>query len=167
MEIIAIAAAVIAALSLGFSVYSSVQQGKSQQEIFDFNAAQQAKAAQEEKEAASSDAFKQAKLDDAEMAANRVYYNTSGVRIDENTTPALSLETQAGYRGMNVAAIRQRGYAKASQQLAASQISTFQGGMAKKASMYQAGTSLLSGTASILNSYNVANFYYRNTPTPQ
>jgi len=160
-----IAALVIMALAAATSAYSSVQQGKAQKEMFEYNAALQARSAKDEQEISASDAWKQAKMDDAELAANRVFFNTSGVRISEDDTPALSLVSQAGYRGMNVAAIRQRGASAASQQLAASRLSSFQGSVAQTASYYTAGTTLLSSAGKMVRSY--AAFNKLNTPSPR
>ena len=157
-----LAAVIIMAIAAGVSAYSSIQQGKAQKEMYEYNAAAQAQAAKDEQEASASDAWKQAKMDDAEMAANRVYFNASGVRISEDDTPAISLVSQAGYRGMNVAAIRQRGASAASQQLAASKLSSFQGRVAQTASYYTAGTTLLSSAGQMVGSYALYN--RMNTP---
>ena len=141
------------AVAAAATVYTSVKQGEAQKDISEYNAALQAQSAKDEQEISASDAWKQAKMDDAELAANRVFFNTSGVRISEDDTPAISLVSQAGYRGMNVAAIRQRGVSAASQQMAASKLSSFQGDVAMTASRYQAGTTLLSSAGQMIGKY--------------
>ncbi len=154
---IPIIALVIAGLAAGFSAYATIQQGEIQSDTLKYNSEMQRRAAEEKVEAAASDAWKQMKLDEAEMAANRVYFASSGVRIDDGS-PALSLVTQAGYRGMNVAAIRQRGMSEASQLFASSQLSQFSSGAAKTSSYWQAGTTLLTGASQMMNAYSAANY---------
>jgi hypothetical protein len=147
---IAIAALAAAAVS----AYGAVQSGQVQKKTAEFNAARSREAATSAQEAAASDAYKQMLIDEAEMASNRVYFATSGVRIDDGT-PVTSLSAQAGKRAIDVAAIRMRGLQSASNLLAQSGLYSMQGTAAQKAGFIQAGSTLLSGAGQSYSQYKL------------
>jgi hypothetical protein len=147
-----LAVATIAAAAM--SAYSSIQMGQSQKKIAEFNSAQSAQAATSAREAAASNAYKQMLVDEAEMASNRVYFATSGVRIDEGT-PVTALGTDAGRRALTVAAIRLRGQQEASNLLAQGAISQEQGKSAATAGSLQGASTLLSGAGRAYGTYTL------------
>jgi len=146
-------ALVVIAASAAVGAVGSIQQGKAAQEAAEFNAQMASDAASSKIKAAGSDAAKRAMIDEAEMAANRVYFNTRGVRIDDGS-PAISLKAQAGIRGMNIAAIRMRGMEEAGAMYNQASLYRFEGKQAKTASYFSAATSLLSGGGKMLSVYS-------------
>ena len=89
---LAIMAAVVAVAGAGATAYSGYQQN----EVAKDNAELQADAAQDTLTANASDAWKQLKMDEAEMASNRVYFNTSGMTINDVIPLGLCCQIRLG-----------------------------------------------------------------------
>lgn len=145
-------AAAIMAVAAAVTAAGSAAQGESARVIANTNADRARDVAVEKNKAAASDAYKQQLIDESEMAANRVYFNTRGVRIDDGT-PQLSLLNQAGNRGINVAAIRMRGAQEAGELMSQAGIFEAQGSAAHTAGYINAGASLLGGAAREVGPY--------------
>ena len=93
------------------------------------------------------------------ISSQRAAYGASGVDIEGS--PLLLLEDTAAQGEMDALAIRYGGEVEASQKRSQAELYELQGKNAKKASYYKAGSSLLSGGASIAKTYSDSkNPYY-------
>jgi hypothetical protein len=149
----AAAAYAVVAVAAAVTAVGSIVQADTQRKTANFNLDRAAEAAGQKQKASASDAYKQMLVDEAEMASNRVYFNTHGVRIDEGT-PLETLGEQAGNRAVNVAAIRLRGSMEAGELLNQGNLFQWQGKAASTASYINAGSTLLTAASSGMNAYS-------------
>jgi hypothetical protein len=145
-------AAAIAAVAAALTAVGTVSQADTQRKVANFNADRASEAAASKQTASASDAYKQMLVDEAEMASNRVYFNTHGVRIDEGT-PIETLGEQAGKRALNVAAIRMRGSMEAGELLNQGSLFQAQGQASQTAGYLNAGSTLLTQASRSTTAY--------------
>jgi len=143
--------AIIAALGAAFSAVSSIQQGKTQQKIFEYNAALAERQAEEERIAAKYSADRQREQGEQLKARQRLMYNVSGVSLAGS--PSDFLADTAKKLEMDAAAIQYGGESKGTMLELQANLQRMQGGSASNAGWWNAGTSLLAGATSISKSY--------------
>ena len=143
--------AIIALVAAGVGAYSSYQQGKQQEKIYDYNAALAERQAEEERQAAKYAADIQREQGEALKARQRLLFNVSGVTLEG--TPEDLLADTAKQLERDAKAIEYGGQSKGTALDLQANLMRMQGTSARRAGWWNAGTSLLSGASTAYNSY--------------
>ncbi len=151
MDPFSITFAVIAALSAAYGAYSGIQQGKQQKEMYEYNAVLAQRQAEEERAAAQYSADRQREQGETLKARQRLLYNVSGV--SPAGTPSDFLADTARKLEMDAQAIEYGGQSKGTMLELQSNLMRMQGGAAKRAGWWNAGSSLLGAATSISGAY--------------
>jgi hypothetical protein len=141
------------------SASGSLQEGQASEGAAAYNAAVARQSAQASVDKAAYDEEMHRERVRKLISSQRAAYGASGVDIEGS--PLLLLEDTAAQGEMDALAIRYGGEVEASQKRSQAELYELQGKNAKKASYYKAGSSLLSGGASIAKTYSDSkNPYY-------
>lgn len=140
----------ISALGTAASVAGSIQQGKQQEKVAEYNAAvaEQGAIAEEQKAAYEEEAHR--KKVKSILSSQQAAYGATGV--DMEGSPLLVMEDTAAQGELDALAIRYGGDVAAAQKRSQANLYRMQGKNARTAGYINAGTSLLTGAANIGNS---------------
>jgi hypothetical protein len=143
-------AGISAAVAAGGAVYSGVQQSNAA----DYNAAvaEQDALAANDRAKSEEDAHRESIR--RILATQRALYGKSGLSMEGS--PLLVMEDTAAQGELDALTIRYGGDIAAAKGRSSANLSRMQGGAAKTASYFQAGSTLLSGASSGAFSYNKA-----------
>lgn len=144
-------AAIIAAITAAITAYTSIQSGKAQKRISDYNAALAERQAEDERLAAADKAERQREQNEALLSRQRLLYNVSGVGMAG--TPSDVLMDTASKLELDAQAIKYGGESRGFALETQANIQRMQGAVAKKTGWWNAGTTLLSAASSISGSY--------------
>lgn len=143
--------AIIAALGAAFSAVSSIAQGNAQKKMYEYNAALAERQAEEERQAAKYAADREREQGEQLKARQRLLYNVSGVEL--TGTPSDFLTDTAKKLEMDAAAIERGGQSKGTALQLQANLQRMQGGSARNAGWWNAGSSLLAGATSLSRAY--------------
>lgn len=138
---------ILAGASSLMSAAGSLQQGKEEQATLDYNADVMRQGAQATREKAEFDETMHREKVRKLLSSQRAAYGAAGV--DMAGSPLLVLEDTAAQGELEAKTIKHGGEVEASQKLNQAEIYETQGKNARSASIWKAGTSLLSGGASV------------------
>ena len=142
---------ILTAASSLMGAAGSIQQGQAEQEAADYNADVARQSAQASLDKADYDETIHREKVRKLLSSQRAAYGAAGV--DMAGSPLLVLEDTAAQGELDAKAIRYGGEVEAKQKLSQAEIYELTGKNAKTASYYKAGTSLLSGGASMAKQY--------------
>ena len=145
--------AVAALAAVGISAYSAYSQGKSQQEMANYNSKMAQLQGQREQEAASAKADLYRKDADRRLATVRANYLASGV-VGGEGTPLLTLMESAQEAAKNEVRIRRQGEMTSWGLLSEANLSKMKGRSAYTQGLMGAGSSLLSGASRAYGAYS-------------
>jgi hypothetical protein len=142
---------ILGGVSTLVSTAGAIQQGQAEREAAEYNAEVMRQGAQASRDKAEYDETIHRERIRRLLSSQRAEYGASGV--DMAGSPLLVLEDTAAQGELDARAIRYGGEVEARQKLSQAEIYEQQGKSAKTASYYKAGSSLLSGGASIAKTY--------------
>ena len=136
---------------LGMSLFGTLQAGRTEQQWYDYNAALDIQRAKEERIAAGYEAGLHRKAGRELLETQRAGYAAAGVT--ERGTPSVVAEKTAEQIEIDALAIERSGAQRARYAMSQAKLSKMRGKAAKRASMWQAGSTLLGGGASIYQTW--------------
>lgn len=143
--------AVTGGLGVAMSAASSIQQGKQQKAMSEYNAAVARQEAEAIKEATAYEELRQKEQAKKLRGRQLALYGKSGVLMEG--TPLEVMEETAAQAELDTLAIRRAGATSASRQESQAQLDIIRGRSAERAGYYGAGTSLLTGAGQIASAY--------------
>ena len=148
---LAAAALVTSIAGTAMSVYSQVEQGKSQNEWSQYNAAVAERDAVAAQQSAEYDASQKRKETEKLLGRQRALYGKAGVTLEGS--PLLLMEETASQGELDALMIEREGKLKAGNYQSEAALSRMKGSSAQKAGYYGAGSSLLTGASSAMTAY--------------
>lgn len=136
---------------LGLGIYGTLQAGRQESDWYSYNAALDIQRAGEEKVAAGYEAGLHRKAGRALLEEQRAGYAAAGVT--ERGTPSIVAERTAEEIEIDALAIERSGAQRARYAMSQSKLSQMRGKMAKRASYWQAGSTLLGGGSQIYQTW--------------
>lgn len=134
---------------LGLGIYGTLQQGRTEQQWYDYNAALDIQRAKEERVAAGYEAGLHRKAGRALLEEQRAGY----IGVTERGTPSIVAEKTAEQIEIDALAIERAGVQRAGYARSQARISKLRGRAAKRASYWQAGSTLLGGGSQIYSTW--------------
>ena len=150
---LAAAALVTSIAGTAMSVYSQVEQGKSQNEWSQYNAAVAERDAVAAQQSAEYDASQKRKETEKLLGRQRALYGKAGVTLEGS--PLLLMEETASEGELDALMIEREGKLKAGNYQSEAALSRMKGSSAQKAGYYGAGSSLLTGASSAMTAYGL------------
>jgi len=150
---LAAAALVTSIAGTAMSVYSQVEQGKSQNEWSQYNAAVAERDALAAQQSAEYDAGEKRKETERLLGRQRALYGKAGVTLEGS--PLLLMEETASQGELDALMIEREGKLKAGNYQSEAALSRMKGSSAQKAGYYGAGSSLLTGASSAMTAYGL------------
>ena len=136
---------------LGMGVMGTLQQGRQEQQWYNYNAALDIQRAGQEREAAGYEAGLHRKAGRELLEEQRAGYAAAGVT--ERGTPGIVGEKTAEQIEIDALAIERAGAQRSQYAMSQAKMSKMRGKAAKRASMWQAGSTLLSGGSNIYQTW--------------
>ncbi len=143
---------IVGAAGIGLEVASTLERGKREQEALEFNARAQRNEALREEQAAADEAGRFATAGERLQATQRARFAKGGVTAEG--TPQLVLAEAAKILTEDVQRILKGGQRRGEALRTGARLSVAQGRTARRASLFEAGTSLLSGTVGVLDRFD-------------
>jgi len=150
---LAAAALVTSIAGTAMSVYSQVEQGKSQNEWSQYNAAVAERDAVAAQQSAEYDAAQKRKETAKLIGRQRALYGKAGVTFEGS--PLELMEETASQGELDALMIEREGKLKAGNYQSEAALSRMKGSSAQKAGYYGAGSSLLTGASSAMTAYGL------------
>ena len=136
---------------LGMSIYGTLQQGRTEQDWYNYNAALEQQTAGREREAAGYEAGLHRKAGRTLLEEQRVDYAAGGVT--GRGTPGIVGEQTAEEIEIDALSIERAGEQRARYATSQARLSKIRGKVAKRASYWEAGSTLLGGGSSIYKTW--------------
>lgn len=136
---------------LGLGIMGTLQQGRTEQQWYDYNAALDIQRAKGEREAAGYEAGLHRKAGGALLEEQRAGYAAAGVT--ERGTPSIVAEKTAEQIEIDALAIERAGVQRAGYARSQARISKLRGRAARRASYWEAGSTLLGGGSQIYQTW--------------
>lgn len=136
---------------LGMGVMGTLQQGRTEQQWYDYNAALEMQRAQQERVAAGYEAGLHRKAGRELLEEQRAGYAASGVT--ERGTPSIVAEKTDEEIEIDALAIERSGAQRARYAVSQAKMSRMRGKAARRASMWQTGSTLLGGGSQIYQTW--------------
>lgn len=136
---------------LGMGIYGTLQQGRQEQQWYNYNAALDRQRAQEERVAAGYEAGLHRKAGRELIESQRAGYAAAGVT--ERGTPSIVSEKTAEEIEIDALAIERSGAQRARYAEGQARLSKMRGKAARRSSYWQAGSTLLYGGANIYSTW--------------
>jgi hypothetical protein len=130
------------AVGVGLSAYGQYKEGKQQEKISEYNAAELEKRAKQEKVRAEYDEAAHRKRIQSVLSSQKAYQGTTGV---DSPAHLASLQETAIEGEMDALAIRYGGDVAASRAKSEAQIERYRGRSARQTSLLRTGATLLTG----------------------
>lgn len=136
---------------LGLGIFGTLQQGRTEQQWYDYNAALDLQRAQQERVAAGYEAGLHRKAGRALLEEQRAGYAAAGVT--ERGTPSIVAERTAEEIEIDALAIERAGIKKAGYARSQARISKLRGRAARRTSYWESGSTLLSGGSQVYSTW--------------
>lgn len=136
---------------LGLGIYGTLQQGRTEQDWYEYNALLDIQRAKEERVAAGYEAGLHRKAGRALLEEQKAGYAAAGVT--ERGTPSIVAERTAEEIEIDALAIERAGGQRARYAMSQAKLSKMRGRTARRASYWQAGSTLLGGGSQIYQTW--------------
>lgn len=148
---LAAAAAIAQVAGIGMSAYSQYEQGRSQNEWSQYNAAIAERDAKASRQSAEYEAGRKRKETERLLGRQRALYSKAGVTFEGS--PLLLMEETAAEGEIDALMIQREGKLRASRYQSEAELSRMKGSAAQRAGYWGAGSTLLTGGSSAASVY--------------